>query len=104
MLYTIECQRGSLERTRFPLERESISDQRTILKLKMGFCSAPNSRNHMGSSISVPLAVVMSPRSMMSVQPKLRSNPVTVVFASASLPLTNTVWSAPASCEGSTMR
>jgi hypothetical protein len=57
ILYTIECQRGSLERTRFPLERESISDQRTILKLKTGFCSAPNSRNHMGSSISVPHGV-----------------------------------------------
>ena len=31
ILYTIECQRCSLERTRFPLELGSISDQRTIL-------------------------------------------------------------------------
>ena len=34
------------------------------MKLKMGFCSAPNSRNQMGSIISVPRAVVMSPRAM----------------------------------------
>jgi|SRR5215213_2672993 hypothetical protein len=31
ILYTIECQRCSLERTRFPLHLESISDQQTIL-------------------------------------------------------------------------
>jgi hypothetical protein len=31
ILCTIECQRCSLERTRFPLELGSISDQQTIL-------------------------------------------------------------------------
>src|SRR5215203_6169347 len=100
----LEHQRSSLEKTKTPLKRELMSDQRTILKLKTGFWSAPNSRNHIGSSISVPHAVVMSPRSMISVQPKLWSSSVTLALASASSPHTNTVWSAPASCLGSTMR
>src|SRR5215203_1370792 len=34
--------------------------QRTILKLKTGFCSAPNSRNQMGISISVPRSADVS--------------------------------------------
>ena len=93
----LEPQRSRLKKTRLQLKGELNSGQRTILKLKMGFWSAPNSRNQMGSSISVPRAVVMSPRSMKSVQPKLRSNSVTVALASASSPLTNTVWSVSAS-------
>jgi hypothetical protein len=87
----LEHQRSRLKKTSLQLEGELNSGQRTILKLKMGFWSAPNSRNQMGSNISVPRAVVMSPRSMMSVQPKLRSNSVTVALASASSPPTNTV-------------
>ena len=68
-----------------------LRDQRTILKLKMGFWSTPNNRTQMGSIISVPRAAVMSPKSMISVQPKLRSSSLTMDLASASSPLTNTV-------------
>src|SRR5215213_1504353 len=57
----------------------------------------------MDSIISVPRAVVMSPRSMMSAHPKLRSSTLTCALASVSSPLTNALWSAPASWAGSTM-
>ena len=79
------------------LQDPLISDQRTTLKLKMGFWSAPKSCNQIGISISVPRAVEMSPRSIMSVQPMLHSSSLTVPLASASSPHTNTVCSPPAS-------
>ena len=61
--------------------------------LTKGVPNVPNKRSHRGRYISAPRAVVMSPRSMMSCQPKLRSSSVTVALASASFPLTNTLWS-----------
>jgi len=63
----------------------------TILKLNSGVCNAPIRRSQIGSSISVPRAVVMSPTSMISRQPKLFSSSATCAFAPASLPLTKTV-------------
>ena len=64
--------------------------QRTILKLNAGVPRAPQRRSHTGSSISVPRAVLMSPRSMTSVCPKLSSSSVTVALAASSLPETKT--------------
>lgn len=43
----------------------------TTLIEKAGVFTAPQSLNHSGKYISVPRALVMSPRSMMSCQPKL---------------------------------
>lgn len=64
---------------------------RTTLKLNIGVPIVPISRSHSGSTISVPRALVMSPTSMTSRQPKPCSSSVTVVFASASLPQTKTL-------------
>ena len=64
---------------------------RTILKLNIGVCRAPIRRIQIGSSISVPRAVVMSPTSKMSRQPKLLSSSAACAFAPALLPLMKTV-------------
>src|SRR5680860_1387952 len=45
----------------------------------------------------------MSPRSMMSVHPKLRSRSATVALASASLPERNTLWAPPPTRSGATI-
>ena len=60
-------------------------------------------RSQIGRYISVPRAVLMSPRSMTSVCPKLSSSSVTVALAAGSSPETKTEDSAP-SVAGSTMR
>src|SRR5664279_6488199 len=77
--------------------------QRTILKLNIGVFSTPINRSQIGSTISEPRAVVMSPRSMTSVWPKDSNRPITVFFASASLPYTNTEWSPSAMAFGLTI-
>lgn len=58
----------------------------TTLKLNIGVCSALNSCSQMGSSISVPRAVVISPRSITSGQPKLFKSSATWALAPVSLP------------------
>lgn len=59
---------------------------------------APHSRSQMGMYISVPRAVVMSPKSMMCFQPnQVVSKSATWALASTSLPLTKMWWSPSAS-------
>src|SRR2546429_459930 len=69
----------------------------------MGEFSVPMRRTHSGSTISVPRAVEMTPRSMTSVCPNDSSRSMTVFLASVSLPDTNTEWSPSASCAGLTI-
>ena len=74
---------------------------RTTLNWKLAWPNTTIRRTQTGSSDSVPRAVVMSPRSMMSRQPNhSASRRLTSAFAAASFPLTKIVWSPPASAPG----
>src|SRR6266511_3709122 len=82
---------------------EPRQDYRAILKLNIGVFIAPINWTHIGRTISAPRAVVMSPRSITCLHPKLRRISVTLAFAPESLPLTNTSWSPFATRFGLTM-
>ena len=67
------------QKLRLPARR--MPHHRTILKLKIGLPSTPYKRTHTGNSISVPRAVVMSPRSIGSFHPKDFNSATTCALA-----------------------
>ena len=76
---------------------------RTTLMLSIPVLVAPHSRIHIAMYISGPRADERLPRSSTSVHPNDFRSATTFCFASASSPLTNTVWSPPPTALGSTI-